>query len=295
MQKHSAEPVKTFTIGFPVKEYDETKYAELVAKHLQTEHHTLQVEPNAVEVLPKLAWHYDEPFGDSSAIPTWYVSQLTRQHVTVALSGDGGDELFAGYPRYRAVALGARLDWLTPVKSLLAARAWQYLPSSGRQKSRLRQFKRFSEALSQSPERRYLDWISIFNERRRADMYQDDFLAQLSTDPAAFLRSAWKRCAGRDAVSCASLADLVTYLPCDLMTKVDIASMAHGLECRAPFLDYRVVEFAAALPAKYKLRGSRQLILHEAFGDLLPRRSGRGRRWASACRSITGSGRSCAS
>lgn len=272
MQKHSAEPVKTFTIGFPVKEYDETRYAELVAMHLQTEHHTLQVEPNAVEVLPKLAWHFDEPFGDSSAIPTWYVSQLTRQHVTVALSGDGGDELFAGYSRYRAVALGARLDWLSPVKSLLAARAWQYLPSSGRQKSRLRQFKRFSEALSQSPERRYLDWISIFNERRRADLYQDEFLAQLTTDPAAFLRSAWKRCAGRDAVSCASLADLVTYLPCDLMTKVDIASMAHGLECRAPFLDYRVVEFAAALPAKYKLRGSRgKRILREAFRELLPR------------------------
>jgi asparagine synthase (glutamine-hydrolysing) len=272
MQKHSAEPVKTFTIGFPVKEYDETKYAELVAKHLKTDHHTLQVEPNAIEVLPKLAWHYDEPFGDSSAIPTWYVSKLTREHVTVALSGDGGDELFAGYPRYRAVALGARLDWLSPVKSLLAARAWQYLPTSGRQKSRLRQFKRFSEALALSPERRYLDWISIFNERRRADLYQDEFLAQLTTDPAAFLRSAWKRCAGRDAVSCASLADLVTYLPCDLMTKVDIASMAHSLECRAPFLDYRVVEFAAALPARYKLRGSRsKWLLREAFGELLPR------------------------
>jgi asparagine synthase (glutamine-hydrolysing) len=190
----------------------------------------------------------------------------------VSLSGDGGDELFAGYPRYRAVALAARLDWLSPVKSLLAARSWQWLPSSGRQKSRVRQFKRFSEALSQSPERRYLDWISIFNERRRADLYQDDFLAQLTTDPAAFLRSAWKRCEGRDAVTRASLTDLVTYLPCDLMTKVDIASMAHGLECRAPFLDYRVVEFAAALPARYKLRAGRgKRILREAFGDLLPR------------------------
>lgn len=272
MQRHSSEPVKTFSIGFPVKEYDEMKYAELVARHLQTDHHTLRVEPNAVEILPKLAWHYDEPFGDSSAIPTWYVSKMTREHVTVALSGDGGDELFAGYPRYRAVALAARLDWLTPVKSVLAARAWQWLPSSGRQKSRLRQLKRFSEALSQSPERRYLDWISIFNERRRADLYQDEFLAQLTTDPAAFLRSAWKRCQGRDPVTCASLADLVTYLPCDLMTKVDLASMAHGLEVRAPFLDYRVVEFAAALPMRLKYRRGRgKRLLRESFGDLLPR------------------------
>jgi asparagine synthase (glutamine-hydrolysing) len=271
MQKHSAEPVKTFTIGFPVKEYDESGYAERVARHLGTEHRTLQVEPRAVEILPQLAWHYDEPFGDSSAIPTWYLSKATREHVTVALTGDGGDELFAGYPRYRAVALAARVDWLSPAKALLGSGAWQWLPSSGRQKSRLRQFKRFSESLALSPERRYLDWISIFSERRRADLYQEDFLSRLSTDPAAFLRSAWKRCAGRDPVTCASLADLVTYLPCDLMTKVDIASMAHGLECRAPFLDYRVVEFAAALPARYKLRGSRgKRILQAAFEDLLP-------------------------
>jgi asparagine synthase (glutamine-hydrolysing) len=264
--------VKTFTIGFPVKEYDETKYAELVAKHLQTDHQTLQVEPDAVAILPKLARHYDEPFGDSSAIPTWYLSQLTRQHVTVALSGDGGDELFAGYPRYRAVALAAQLDWLSPVKSLLAARVWQWLPSSGRQRSRLRQFKRFSDALRMTPERRYLDWISIFNERRRADLYQDEFLEQLRTDPAAFLRSGWQRSRGRDSVTSASLADLVTYLPCDLMTKVDIASMAHGLEVRAPLLDYRVVEFAASLPMKLKYRGGRgKRLLREAFGDLLPR------------------------
>lgn len=272
MQKHSEQPVKTFTIGFPEKEYDESRYAALVAKYLKTDHHTLQVEPSAVEILSKLAWHYDEPFGDSSAIPTWYLSRMTREHVTVALSGDGGDELFAGYPRYRAVELGARLDWLSPLKSLLAARAWQWLPSSGRQKSRVRQFKRFSEALSLSPERRYLDWISIFNERRRADLYQDDFLARLSTDPAAFLRTAWHRSRGRDAVTAASLADLVTYLPCDLMTKVDIASMAHGLEVRAPLLDYRVVEFSASLPMKLKYRRGRgKRLLFEAFGDLLPR------------------------
>jgi asparagine synthase (glutamine-hydrolysing) len=254
-----------------VKEYDESAYAERVANHLRTHHTTLQVTPDAVSILPKLAWHYDEPFADSSAIPTWYLSQLTRQHVTVALSGDGGDELFAGYPRYRAVALAGIFDRLPPLRSVGGARAWQWLPSSGRQKSLVRQAKRFSEALALPAERRYLDWISIFNEPRRAELYSDDFVARLVTDPAAFLRAAWRRSSGRDAVTAASLADLMTYLPCDLMTKVDIASMAHGLECRAPLLDYRVVEFAAALPIRLKYRrGQGKRLLRAAFGHLLP-------------------------
>jgi asparagine synthase (glutamine-hydrolysing) len=272
MQKLSAEPIKTFTIGFPVKEYDESGFAERVANHLQTHHTTMQVTPDAVAILPKLAWHYDEPFADSSAIPTWYLSELTRQHVTVSLSGDGGDELFAGYPRFKAAALAGLFDRLPPLKSLAAARAWQLVPASGRQKSLVRKAKRFSEALALAPERRYLDWVSIFNEPRRAELYRDEFLEQLTSDPAAFLRSAWRRCQGRDAVTTASLTDLVTYLPCDLMTKVDIASMAHGLECRAPILDYRVVEFAAGLPSRLKYRRGRgKWILRQAFGHLLPR------------------------
>ncbi|QDU26993.1 Asparagine synthetase [glutamine-hydrolyzing] 1 [Anatilimnocola aggregata] len=272
MQQQAGERVKTFTIGFPIKEYDESPYAERVAKHLGTDHQTLRVDPDAVRVLPQLAYHYDEPFGDSSAVPTWYVSQLTREHVTVALSGDGGDELFAGYPRYRAAALGGWFDRVPMIRSLFAANLWQSLPSSGRQKSRVRQFKRFASSLSLTPERRYLDWISIFNEARRGELYNEDFLAQLpNSDPAGFLLAAWKRTKGRDPISAASLTDLVTYLPCDLMTKVDIASMAHGLEIRAPFLDHRLVEFAAGLPVKFKHRNRRgKWLLKRAFGELLP-------------------------
>jgi asparagine synthase (glutamine-hydrolysing) len=272
MQQQSNQTVKTFTIGFPVKEYDESAYAERVAKHLATDHQTLRVEPDAVKILPQLAHHYDEPFGDSSAVPTWYLSQLTRQHVTVALSGDGGDELFAGYPRYRAAALAGWFDHVPFIRGLFAASIWQNFPSSANQKSRVRQFKRFSSSLNLSPERRYLDWISIFNEVRRAELYNEDFVAQLpNSDPAGFLTTAWKRTKGRDPVSAASLTDLVTYLPCDLMTKVDIASMAHGLEVRAPFLDHHVVEFATTLPAKYKYRQRRgKWLLQRAFGDMLP-------------------------
>lgn len=272
MQRQSEEKIKTFNISFPVREYDESRYAWEVANHLQTDHQTFTVTPQSVDVLDRLIWHYDEPFADSSAIPTWYVSQLTRRHVTVALSGDGGDELFCGYARYRAVALGALLDRSGPVRAALGARLWQRLPGSARQKGLLRRFKRFSEAATASPARRYVEWIAIFNEARRGALYNDDFLAALpDADPAEFLLRAWRRAGRRDPVTAASLADLMTYLPCDLMTKVDIASMAHGLEVRQPFLDYRLVELAIRMPRRFKYRRGRgKLILRKALGELLP-------------------------
>ncbi len=272
MQQRSSQPIKTFTIGFPIAAYDETSYARQVARHLGTDHEELQVTPDAVSILPKLVWNYDEPFADSSAIPTWYVSEMTRRHVTVALSGDGGDELFAGYPRYKAVWLANQLDQLGPIRTFLKAPLWQKIPGS-RQKSLVRRFKRFSEFLGKTPQRRYLEWIAIYNESRRAAIYRDDFVERLpNSDPFDFLGQAWARAGSRDVVTGASLADLTTYLPCDLMTKVDIASMAHSLEVRQPFLDYRVVEFAASLPLSLKFRrGTGKLLLRRAFGHLLPR------------------------
>lgn len=274
MRQLSDEPVRTFSIGFPVPEYDETRYARLAAEALGTVHEEFRVEPDAVAILPKLVWHYDEPLADSSAVPTWYVSQRTRQHVTVALTGDGGDELFAGYPRYRAVRLAAGFDRLPRgLRRVLAGRFWRKLPASPRQKSLRRRWKRFVECLAMPPQRRYLEWIAIFNEARRAELYSDDFLARLpDDDPFEFLDAAFRRSQGRDGVTAASLADLVTYLPCDLMAKVDIASMAHGLECRQPFLDHRVVELAAAMPVWLKFRRGRgKRILLDTFADLLPR------------------------
>jgi asparagine synthase (glutamine-hydrolysing) len=273
MSQLAAEPVRTFSIGFPVKEFDETHYARAAAERFGTIHEEFQVRPDAMEVLPRLVWHYDEPFADSSAVPTWYVSQLTRQRVTVALSGDGGDELFAGYPRYLAVWLAEGFDRLPKlVRRLLAGGYWQGLPSGTRQKSIRRRFKRFAEMLGKSSPRRYMEWIAIFGEARRAALYSDEFLSRLpDRDPIEFLTAALARCNQRDAVTAFSLADLATYLPCDLMTKVDIASMAHGLECRQPFLDYRVVELAARMPRRLKFRHGRgKRILRETFADLLP-------------------------
>jgi asparagine synthase (glutamine-hydrolysing) len=278
MQQLVKEPVRTFSIGFKEPEYDETSYAREVAQHLGTRHEEFRVTPNAIDILPKLVWHFDEPFADSSAIPTWYVSQLTRQHVTVALTGDGGDELFAGYPRYRAADLAAKYDQLpAPIRAFVGAQFWQRLPGSVRQKSPLRRFKRLVGALSQEPVERFLDWSCIFNFARRAELYDDAFLATLpAVDPAQFLRTGVLRSAGRDPITAFSLADLTTYLPCDLMTKVDIASMAHSLECRQPFLDYRLVELAAATPVRYKYRRGRgKRILLDVFGGLLPQSVGR--------------------
>ena len=272
MTRLSDRPIRTFSIAFPHPEFDESAHAREVATALGTEHAEFTVEPRAMEILPQLVRFYDEPFGDSSAIPTWYLSEMTRRSVTVALSGDGGDELFGGYERYQAVRLGEWLDRSGPLRRLAAAGFWQRLPSGRSQRNLLRRFRRFAEAAADDPVGRYLAWMSIFDARRRGDLYRPEFVERLGdADPRAFLERAWERSRGRDAVACASAADLQTYLPCDLMTKVDIASMAHGLECRQPFLDVRLVEFAASLPTHLKRRGGiGKLLLRKAYRDRLP-------------------------
>lgn len=269
---HTDKALRTFSIGFPVADFDETKYAAQVAEHLHTNHTRFEVTPSAIDILEKLVWHYDEPFGDSSAVPTWYLSELTRRNVTVALSGDGGDELFAGYERYRALWLSQRINRLFPIHQLPGIGLIQKLPDSNRRRSVIRKAKRFLEAIEQPAVRRYMNWLQIFPESMRASMYNDDFIATLpGHDPVEFLESVWAKSEGRDIVTRASTSDILSYLPCDLNTKVDIASMAHGLEVRQPMLDHRVVEFAATLPVEHKFRGRRgKLILQKAFGDRIP-------------------------
>ncbi len=273
MQEQSDRPVHTFSIGFPIKEFDERSYAREAAKHLCTEHHELVVEPNALEILPKLIWHYDEPFADSSAIPTMYLSEMTRRHVTVALSGDGGDELFAGYTRYLAVKLASRFDRLPGlIKRLVTAKLWQRLPSGAGHRSLLRRGKRFLAALGESPETRYLRWVGIFEESQRRELYRPEFAAELGDfDAGNFLLQAYAECPSRDFITRTTCADVLTYLPCDILTKVDIASMAYSLECRSPFLDQEVMELAARMPIELKLRGNQgKQILLDTFPDLLP-------------------------
>ncbi len=283
MQRASDRPVKTFSIGFGDPAFDESRYAELAAQALGTEHHAFTVEPRAWETLPELAAQFDEPFADSSALPTWHVARETRRHVTVALTGDAGDELFAGYDRYRAVALAAWLDRLSPSsRGFLGGPVARALPTSVHAKTRLRQVRRMLEGIAQSPETRYLRWIGLLDEPARASLYSDDFLDHLSragtrqpdeADPASLIARAFAVAPNRDPVTKATIVDLLTYLPNDLLVKVDLASMGHGLECRSPFLDHRVVELALAMPIRRKLRlrgGRSKVILKQAFADLLP-------------------------
>jgi asparagine synthase (glutamine-hydrolysing) len=245
-----------------------------VAKHLGTKHERFEVQPDAVGILDALVDHYDEPFSDSSAVPTWYLCELTRRSVTVALSGDGGDELFGGYERYRALQLSEQLQRWLPVGWLSSSRWIKALPDSNARRSVLRRIRRFCEALGQSPSRRYINWIQIFGEQARINLYQDAFIEALpNRDPFAFLDQAWTKAnpAQRDPMSCAMAADLQTYIPCDLMTKVDMASMRHSLEARQPFLDYTLVEWAMSLPLGLKMhRGKGKWLLRETFKNELP-------------------------
>jgi asparagine synthase (glutamine-hydrolysing) len=285
MQRASSRPVKTFAIGFPDPKYDETHYAELAARHLGTEHHTFLVEPKAWETLPALAWQFDEPFADSSALPTWYVARQTRQSVTVALTGDAGDELFGGYDRYRALALTELFQRIPDgPRRVLGGTMVRVLPRSARSKTRLRKLQRLFENINEPAEARYLGWMTTFDEAARLALYSDDQLDRLASaasapddpseaDPAALLSMAFAAAARRDRVTRAMVADILTYLPGDLLVKVDLASMAHSLECRGPFLDHRVVELAAAMPLDRKIglrSGRSKLVLKQAFADLLP-------------------------
>lgn len=272
-QSQRDSPVRTFSIGFPVADFDETKYAAQVAQHLGTQHQRFEVQPSGVDVIDKLVWHYDEPFGDSSAVPTWYLSQLTRGEVTVALSGDGGDELFAGYERYRALWLTQRIQRWFPLHKIPGLGLVHRLPDSNKRRSITRRCKRVLEAMGQPAARRYMNWLQIFPESMRGDLYTDDFVESLpGVDPFDFMQSVWEPSVERDGVTRASIADILSYLPCDLCTKVDIASMAHGLEVRQPMLDHRVVEFAASMPLEYKFRGRRgKLILQDTFGSMIPK------------------------
>jgi len=274
MARHMPEPVKTFSIGFEEKRYDELKYARLAAQRIGADHHEFIVRPDAVEILPKLAWHYDEPFADSSAVPTYYVSQQTRQHVTVALTGDAGDEGFAGYSRYKAMRLAAAFDhaphWL---RDWLAQGAWRAIPDTLRSGTLRRRARRFLAALALDPCSRYTRWCCAFDDELKAQVCSEDMQAAVAGFPSSrIFAQEYAQVPGLDFVARTLFVDYRRYLPDDLNLKVDIASMAHSLECRSPFLDHRVVEFAATLPTRLKLRGmTSKFLLKHAFRDLLPK------------------------
>ena len=272
MSELGAAPVRTFSIGFEEKEYDELEYARLVAKRYETDHHEFVVRPDALEILPKLVWHYNEPFADSSAIPTFILSELTRRHVTVALNGDAGDENFAGYERYRANVLASRYDQVPLALRRPIDQVARLIPSLGTSRSVLSRGKRFLEALGEGRERRYVRWMAHFHSQLKAELCLPEFQEAAGPDPSAVLLEAYAQSDAPDFVDATLDVDVNNYLPDDLLVKVDIATMAHGLEARSPLLDHPLMEFAASLPSGMKLKGGiKKYILKEAVKPLLPR------------------------
>ena len=273
MAEASSTPVKTFSIGFEEQDFSELHHARRVAEHVGAEHHEFIVRPDALEVLPTLVEHYGEPYADSSAIPTYYVSRETRRHVTVALNGDGGDECFAGYERYAAMRLAEsyrRVPGL--LRGGLIDPAVGLMPASERRGSPVRKVQRFVRSASLPPVERYLRWVSVFDDEAKRELYSDAFAAETRASRAADFLAPWfARANGAGVVDASLLADTMTYLPNDLLVKVDIASMAVSLEARSPFLDHHVIEFAASLPERLKLRGrTTKYILKKVLKKLLP-------------------------
>ncbi len=273
MSEVSPTPVKTFSIGFEEQDFSELHHARRVAEHVGAEHHEFIVRPDALEVLPTLVEHYGEPYADSSAIPTYYVARETRKHVTVALNGDGGDESFAGYERYAAMRLSERYRKLPNVlRERVIRQAVDLLPSSELKRGRVRNLKRFLQAASLPPVERYLRWVSVFDVGAKADLYTDEFRHETEgADVRQWLAPWFARANGAGVVDASLLTDTMTYLPNDLLVKVDIASMAVSLEARSPFLDHHVIEFAASLPENLKLRGlTTKYLLKRSLKKLLP-------------------------
>jgi asparagine synthase (glutamine-hydrolysing) len=264
MSKVSPEPVRTFSVGFPEDaSFDERPYARLVADHFGTVHTEFEVVVDAVSLLDRLLWHHDQPFADSSAIPTYLVSRLAREHVTVALNGDGGDEVFSGYDRFRALLFS---EWLPRPAAGALRRSLRLVPSGNGYYDRRRRAERFLAALDRPAAARYQSWTSVLN---------DDLIAELipsvNGDFALPARAYHERSAHLSAVDQALYVNFKTYLPGDLSVKMDRMSMASSLETRSPFLDTALIEYLARIPARHKVGLLRMKpLLRAAFEPMLP-------------------------
>jgi asparagine synthase (glutamine-hydrolysing) len=269
---HSEEPLRTFSIGFEEAGFDELSRARLVAERYGTDHHELVLRPDAVELLPKLVEAFDEPFGDSSALPTYLVSELAAGHVKTALSGEGGDELFGGYYTYVADLLARRVGRLAALARPLA----EALPSRSDRVGFDYKAKRFARAAALPPLERHHGWKEIFSAEDRAELAGPGAVAW---DPLDLYRERYAETAGAEPLARMQDLDLGIYLADDLLVKTDRLSMAHSLELRVPFLDPKVAEFAFSLPSRLRVRGfAKKRLLRQALEPLLPREIVHGRK-----------------
>lgn len=271
MREVSSDPIKTFSIGFEDASFNELPYARLVARHFETDHHEFVVRPDAVDLVPKLVHFFDEPFADSSAIPSYYLAELARQHVTVALGGDGGDEVFAGYETYTAYKVASLYRGLSPRLTGMIPSLVSRLPVSHRKVSFDYKAKRFVQAALLPPERAHYAWKEVFSDEMKRALYAPGGGDGLE-DPYGTFERQFAECRATPMLSRLQYVDLRVYLPDDIMVKVDRTSMAHSLEAREPLLDHKLVEFAGTIPPELQLRGLRKkYLLKRAMAHRLPR------------------------
>ena len=272
MAKNSKNPIKTFSIGFEDEKFNELKYAKIIADTFKTEHTEFIVKPDAIHLLPMLVRQYEEPYADSSALPTYYVSKLTRDHVTVALNGDGGDENFAGYGRYSVHKFALFYDTFLPLHKVLILPLTK-LASDIFQTTFFYLAHRFAKSLSKPYNERYVDYICYFTNEMKSAIYTDEMNEKFKhSDSYEVVASQFKQSGSENKAEQAVYADFTTYLPDDLMTKVDIDTMAVSLEGRSPFLDHEFLELTAQIPFHLKLKGrnNKKYILKEALRGIIP-------------------------
>ncbi|HKV91089.1 MAG TPA: asparagine synthase (glutamine-hydrolyzing) [Candidatus Angelobacter sp.] len=273
--KHSPERVKTFTIGFAnSKFYDELPVANLVAQKFQTEHHVLQADEACADYMTTVVRHFDEPFGNPTAILEYIITKLMRKHVTVAISGDGGDELFGGYVRYSGAALARHYRRLPRfVTRGLVSRLSGLMNDATDGRHGFRRVREFAQSAWQAEEDMYLDWVGYFSEGEKRELYAPDFAASVKDyDSGDFLRQFFRRGAQLDPVSRLGYVDSASFLCCNCLEYADRMSMANSLEVRAPFTDYRLLEFAMQVPGNMKIRRSTtKWITRQALRNILPK------------------------
>lgn len=273
MSKLSDKPVKTFSIGFEEEKYNELPYARMIADKFKTDHKEFIIKPNAIEILPMLVKQYEEPYADSSALPTYYVSKMTREYVTVALNGDGGDENFAGYPWYSIQKFVNFYENFSFIHNLFIAPICNTLDKNFKNDF-LEKLNRFAKTLSQENSKRYLSYICYFTNKMKGELYATDFKNRvLGKDSFNILKSKFNESFTSNRLDQALYVDINSYLPDDLLAKVDIASMMVALEGRSPFLDHEMMELTAKIPAELKLKSmnNKKYILKKTLEELVPR------------------------
>jgi asparagine synthase (glutamine-hydrolysing) len=270
------EPVKTFSIGFEDSTYNELKYARIIAEKFNTEHHEFIIKPDAVELADNLVKFLDEPFGDFSIFPTYLVSKIAREYVTVVLSGDGGDELFAGYDSYIADKIAKKYYNRLPrqFRNGFLTKFLDVIPPSSKKKGLINRAKRFVEGMKLPDDLHHTRWMVFLQQEEKKLLYNNDIKSGMKEfDPFKFTRSYFANVAynRNDEINKQMYVDLKMYLVDNILVKVDRMSMATSLEARVPYLDYRFVEFAATIPGEYKMQGLKtKVILKQAMEKLLP-------------------------